>query len=425
MPDGGAPQDPLPGYLAGLERGALVALLLEAAAADGALAGRLRADAALAELREAGRRARQARPGAEAVLLAQQAIEQLWAAEQAADAASPELRSLADEFAQLHLTACAAAASGTAADAAALGAWLARRHLLPSRLPGPGAPRGLTAYTDLLGGSGLAAYATALTRGEQPAPARRLEELHTLRGDTDALVAVLATDLGHPSRHLRIAELLAAADRVPEAVGWAERGVAAVADGLGREDRLTDFLTVHYAAVGRREDALALLREQFLARPDPAAYRALLAAAGPDGAGEEREWALAELHRRASRTTARSWENPAAPLIEVLVATGDLDAAWAAADRYDVPRPARLRLARLRADTHPADAIPVYRQEVEARIELMTRESYRAAVDLVLQLRELHEKSGAPDAFDGLLAELRSTHRAKGSLLAELDAHGL
>ncbi|MHA6760165.1 hypothetical protein [Streptacidiphilus sp. PAMC 29251] len=289
----------------------------------------------------------------------------------------------------------------------------------------------MAAYAELLGEVGLAAYGSALglawgkQGGGAHALARRMEELHTLRGDTDALVEVLATDLSHPSRHLRIAELLAASGRLSEAVDWAEKGLEAAPEQRTHDAPLMVFLSTHYGAVGRREDAVALHRDQFLRRPDPAAYRALLDAAGPEGWTGEREWALAELHRRAAVTTARSWENPAGRLIEVLVAEGEPDAAWAAAVRYRAPHHALLRLAQLRAATHPAEAVPVYRQEVDEQIEAMTRESYRAAVGWIVRLRELYQQIGVPEELGALLSEIRETHRAKGNLMADLDAKGL
>ncbi|MFC1409598.1 hypothetical protein ACEZCY_25465 [Streptacidiphilus sp. N1-12] len=458
-----AHQDLLHGYLAGLDRAALTALLTEAAAADEGLAERLRTAAVRESLRGGStdpaalaravatalepvgpldrdgarhyaeqvqdavgllRRALDGGAGAVVVPLAEQAIVRFGEAVAGADGPSGALSGAADRLAALHLAACEQARP----DPVSLAEWLAERHLSPDH---GRAPSGVAAYAELLGEVGLAAYGAVLglAWGQQGAGqhalARRMEELHTLRGDTDALVAVLATDLSHPSRHLRIAELLAAAGRLAEAVDWAERGLEAAPGQRTHDAPLMVFLTAHYGAVGRRDDAVALHRDQFLRRPDPAAYRALLEAAGPEGWTGQREWALAELHRRAAVPTARSWENPAGRLIEVLVAEGESDAAWSAAVRYRAPHHALLRLAQLRAATHPADAVPVYRQEVDEQIEAMTRESYRAAVGWILRLRDLYQQLGTPEEFGRLLAEIRGTHRAKGSLLADLDAKGL
>ena len=358
------------------------------------------------------------------VRLAQQAVEQVGAAVAWADDYSGELRAGAEDLGELHLDAC----RESHADVAELGGWLAERHLTADQ----DVPYDIDSYVQILGDRGLEAYSSTLTivwdqpgAAGSPALARRLEALHTARGDTDALVAVLAADLGHPSRHLRIAELLAAEGRVAEALDWAERGLAAAPAGRGPDAPLLAFIAEHYGTVGRRDEAVALLREQFQHRPDHDAYRALAAAAAPDDGPEQRAWALAELHRRAARPTTRSWENPAAPLIEFLVADGDLDAAWAAARQYAVPHRALLRLAQLRAAAHPGDAVPVYRQEIDNQIEEQSRESFRAAADWTVRLRELHRQLGTPEEGMRMVAEIRALHRAQGSLMAELDARGL
>ena len=469
-----APDDLLAGYLAGLPREALVLLLVEAAAEDGRLDRRLRTAAVQESLRAEASRPDPSDPerlarvvgtalepvgpldrdgtpgyaaqvdGAVALLrralerggdgstvlpLTEAAIDRFAEAAAGADDPSAALHGSADALAALHLAACERARP----EPVALAGWLARRHLEP----GPGElPRGLGAYADLLGDAGLTAYGEILTAawehgtgegatGGRRTAAKRLEQLHTLRGDTDALVTVLAGDLGHPSRHLRIAELLAADGRVPEAVRWAEQGLAATPDQRTHDSPLVAFLSTQYTAVGRHDDAVALLREQFLRRPDPAGYRALLDAAEPGDRAAQRTWALAELRRRAARTTARSWENPAGPLIEVLVAEGETDDAWSAAVEFDAPHAARLRLAELCAATRPADAVPVYRHELDLRIEAMTRESYRAAADWTARLRELYRRIGRPEEYDALVAGIRDEHRAKGNLIAELDARGL
>ncbi|MFC1421043.1 hypothetical protein [Streptacidiphilus cavernicola] len=473
--------DPAPGlladYLAGLRHDALVRLLIEAAAEDGQLDQRLRAAAVREGLRAAAadpvalaravgtalepvgpldrtgssgyaeqvdgavallRRALELRRDrAAAVLpLVEDAVERFTEATAAADDPSGALRGTADALAELHLAACDQARPKP--EPVALARWLARQHLTRSRGE---LPRAVDAYRHLLGEPGSAAYGEALTAAwEHPgdgavgrrALARRMEQWLTLRGDTDGLVAVLATDLGHPSRYLRIAELLAAAGRVPEAVEWAEQGLTPAPDNRVHDAPVVAFLSTHYAATGRHDDAVTLLRDQFLRRPDPAAYRALLDAATQaaetsdgDRRSLERAWALAELRRRAAKSTARSWENPAGPLIEALLDEGGLDAAWSAAVEFDAPHPTLLRLAELRAATAPADAVPVYRRELDQQIEAMTRASYRAAAERLVQLRELYRRLDAPEEFEALRAEVRDTHRAKGTLIADLDAHGL
>lgn len=441
-------RDQLHDYLTVLDRDVLVGLLVEAAAADPALAGRLRDEAVGQALRvavdqvstlpaEVLMRVLESALGADAHLSGVLALLRAAVADAAPGTAVRlvqravercEDRVAAPELAELHLAACVRARP----EPALLGAWLAERHLLPGRAE---APSPLEAYATLLGEEGLAVYADLLTTvwdqhpdvGRARTLARRMEDLHTLRGDTDAVVAVLATDLGDAGRHLRIAELLVAADRTPEAVAWAERGLAATPAGRVHDSRLLDFLGPRYrGGHGEPGAYLALHREQFARRPDAAAFRVLAAAVDAGDWPEQRAWALAELHRRAARPSARSWENPAAPLIAVLLAEGDPDAAWDAALRYQAGHPTLLRLAELRAADHLEEAVPVYRAEIELQIEAATRESFRAAAERTAQLCALLRRTEPGERqADLLLAELRSTHRNLGNLLAALDTAGL
>ena len=54
-------------------------------------------------------------------------------------------------------------------------------------------------------------------------------------GDVDRLVAIKARTLDHGWDYLEIAQLLHDAGRLEDAIGWAERGVAAHADARLRD----------------------------------------------------------------------------------------------------------------------------------------------------------------------------------------------
>jgi uncharacterized Zn finger protein len=84
-----------------------------------------------------------------------------------------------------------------------------------------------------------------------------------------------------------------------------------------------------------------------------------------------------------------------------------------------------LRLARARATSHPADAIPVFLRAADQAIEEKNRASYRTAADLLAEARSLSARCGTDEAFLGHLVALRSTHRAKRALREELDRVGL
>lgn len=76
-----------------------------------------------------------------------------------------------------------------------------------------------------------------------------------------------------------------------------------------------------------------------------------------------------------------AWGDPPghSTLVEVLMWEDDIDAAWQVAQHGGCSRPLWLRLARARAEKHPADAMPILRREVLAAIEGEKRPAYQTA----------------------------------------------
>ena len=73
-------------------------------------------------------------------------------------------------------------------------------------------------------------------------------------------------------------------------------------------------------------------------------------------------------------------------------------------------------LARARAGTHPADAIPVLLRAAGQEIERRNRETYKAAAHLLTEAKPLFARYGRDQGFQDHLAALRQTHRAKWAL---------
>lgn len=374
------------------------------------------------------------------VPLAQRALELIVKATQQMDTSSGAPGEVCQRALELHARACAEAPP----DPVTLAHWL-----VDLEVEGPGWPEvDLAAYRDGLGEAGVAAYrarveelwAALPPNPRTPgSPAMHLytdddhrrwvlnhmmEALAELDGDVDRLVAVMAADLSSGWQYLRIATALRAAGRAAEALEWAERGLAAGANH--RDPRLVDYVVQEYLRAGRFAEAIGLRREALERSPSQPAYEALRAAA--EAAGQwpaERAWALALLRKQAASGTGALAHNT---LLRALLAEGETDAAWAAATAPGAPGCTDdlwLALAEQRAATHPADAIGVFQRLAEQQIELRDKRGYRQAADLLLKLREFHDRLDQGAAFSAYLAGLKARHKPKRNLIAELARRGL
>lgn len=80
-----------------------------------------------------------------------------------------------------------------------------------------------------------------------------------------------------------------------------------------------------------------------------------------------------------------------------------------------------LRLARVRAETHPADAIPVLQRAADQAIKFGKRDTYRTAAGLLAEAKKLAARCRQEAEFRDHMVALREAHRAKRALREELD----
>ena len=125
--------------------------------------------------------------------------------------------------------------------------------------------------------------------------------------------------------------------------------------------------------LGRIEDAVAVLRSDFVRQPSVPTYRVLLDfAAGVDRADAERIWAMDHAQQLASDPYAQG-----AVLVQLLLSEGDVDAAWEAADRYG-PGWAWRELADRGAKARPGDAADLTGRTSKLTSGIPTRSSIHA-----------------------------------------------
>ncbi|MGZ3142688.1 SWIM zinc finger family protein [Lentzea chajnantorensis] len=286
----------------------------------------------------------------------------------------------------------------------------------------------LPEYEEVLGAAGTARYRELVEKAWQELPPKRpgdhnarrfvithlMEDLAESSGGADRLVEVLARDVTSAYDVLRVAERLCADGRDDEALTWLERGLA----DFEPDRRLRALAAEIHVRAGRRDQAGEVLWAEFTERPAQESYLALRHATA-EGFAPWRGRALAFLAETPPATTP--WSPGRSTLVEILLADGEIDAAWQAAVDGGCSDGLWLRLARARAADHPADAAPVLLRAADQAIELRNRDSYRAAARLLAEAQALFDRCDRDGDFRDHMAALRHAHRTKWALRQELD----
>jgi uncharacterized Zn finger protein len=277
---------------------------------------------------------------------------------------------------ELHLTAC----ESSAVDPVVLAERLFSMAMASELDAFSEAPQ---RYAEILAPVGLARFGelvdTAWERGEkdkEDGESRWLlgswaEQLAREAGDVDRLVAIKSRDLSSDVGYQQIVEVLVESGRHEEALGWAQRGLAATA--VHYQPWLRDFVASTYRASGRLEEAVALRDEQLRDTPSLQAYQALKDDADALGAWlERREAALAQLRDATmpSGKVPRWGRHNRSTLVEIFLWEGEVGAAWEEAQAGGCSEALWRRLAAARADERPQDAVAVYRKLVGQAVGL-------------------------------------------------------
>ncbi|WP_143174512.1 hypothetical protein [Streptoalloteichus hindustanus] len=341
------------------------------------------------------------------------------------------------ELAEEALAVHAAAAGAGGADPVRLAEWL-----LALQVEHPEGPEvTLAEYAGALGAEGLAAYRRRAERlcaqlptvpfGQPPRLDRRrwavlrvMEELAEHTGDVDLQVAVLAKDLSTGWQYLRIATVLQEAGRSEEVLRWVERGLAATR-GRGAAARLVDLAVDECLRQGWAERAVGLLRSAFRQRPGLDTYLRLRAVAEPLGRWPAERAALGAVLAPddAPAQPTREDLDRSSTLVRILLWEGDHEAAWRVAQDRGCDEDTWSALAHGRADTHPEQALTVYRRLVERQLAQPCAATAQVP-ELLDQLRVVADRSGRPDDFTHYLDEVKTRHVADRELLDALTQRG-
>ena len=250
-----------------------------------------------------------------------------------------------------------------------------------------------------------------------------LLELADHDGDVDRAVHLLA-QREHP-QYGAIVDRLREAERTDDAVAWIDRAVAegrVTSHGGGNAYWLSpDDVAATYKGLGRIDDAIGVLRADFVRQPSVQAYRVLLDfAATVDRVDIERAWAFDHARQLAASDRFAA----GAVLVQLHMNDGDIDAAWQAADRYG-PGWAWQELAVRGAEARPVEAADLYRPRLENDLRHPNTKLYSGIAATLATMAELYERGGRSADFASFIAQIRQDYGRRPSLMKALDAKGL
>lgn len=248
-----------------------------------------------------------------------------------------------------------------------------------------------------------------------------LLELADHDGDVDRAIELL-NQREHPQYGAIIAHLREAG-RDDEVVSWIDRAVAEgriSGQGGGNDYWLSPSAVAEtYRGLGRIDDAIAVLRADFVRRPTAHAFRSLLDfAATTYRADTERTWALDHARELACGSGSGS------VLVQLALSEGDVGAAWEAADRYG-PGWAWQELATQGAEARPVAAADLYRQQLENDLQRPNTRLYPGIAATLATMAKLYERGGRSADFAAYIAKIRQDYGRRPSLMKALKAKGL
>jgi len=303
-------------------------------------------------------------------------------------------------------------------------------------------------YADVFGAEGLAEYRRlaesewAKIRQLDPGDGERstkrfritsmMEALAQQSGELEALVEIKRRDLSHAYSFLQIAEIYREAREFDKALDWAEEGMKSFSP---RDTRLVEFLAREYHRRARHDDAMRLIWREFVESPFLKNYQELKAHAlkvrpTPDWPAW-RDKALAHLRgviekeKQAEKTSKNHWHWAGhadnSRLVEVFLWEKRYQEAWQEASAGGCSSGLWLRVADLRQEKHPGDAVPIYKEMIAPILKQANNAAYEEAVKLLQKIRELMGRLDRETEFEDYLAALRVEYKRKRNFIKLLD----
>jgi len=257
-----------------------------------------------------------------------------------------------------------------------------------------------------------------------------MEALARQTGDPEAIVEVKRRDLSHSYSYLQIAEIYSEAAENDKALDWAEEGLKSFPRHYSR---LIEFLTHEYHRRSRHDEAMRLIWEQFVEAPSLGHYQKLKANALKVRPSSDwpawREKALVHLRkvieqeRRDEKPHNWHWPGRAdnSRLVEIFLWEKRYEEAWQEASAGGCSNTLWLRVAAVREEKHPNEAVPIYKEIIVTVLKQANNSAYDEALNLVRKIRELTVRIGRESEFEDYLAALRVEYKRKRNLMKLLD----
>ncbi|HEV2365976.1 MAG TPA: SWIM zinc finger family protein [Caulobacteraceae bacterium] len=207
-------------------------------------------------------------------------------------------------------------------------------------------------------------------------------------GDVDARIALRAKDLSSPWNYLQLAEFCLSQGRQDEALRRAEEGLWVFEDRQP-DERLVVFAAELLAKSGRSDDAAGVLWRAFERVPSLELYLSLRALAGESACVRAVEFLRAQVARRPSELRRQT----ADLLVAILANDRAFDAAWTTVREHGASTAAKEALARASERTHPREAIEVYAERIDRLAERGGNSSYEEAVKLLDRMAALRSSA--------------------------------
>ena len=184
--------------------------------------------------------------------------------------------------------------------------------------------------------------------------------------------------------------------------------------------RLINWLKERYIERGELDSALDLAKQMLERNPRLPCYREVRQLAHGLGVWQELRPQLLE------RWSA---ERQDYLLTEVYLEEGEIDLALHSAKQRDFRHPhdgeQLARVAQAASETHPQNALDMYRQLAESLINVRGRENYQKACAFLLKMRQIYVRLSRESEWTDYIAQLREQNCRLPALLEELGNAGL
>lgn len=300
------------------------------------------------------------------------------------------------------------------------------RWLVKFRDESPGWPDlTLADFVDCFDDGALATYRQAVTEVDVLRSGERhrfevdkmLLELADHDGDVDRAIELLSQGRRGVS-YGAIIERLHAAGRESEVLLWTDR---AIADGRIAADDGNEYwlgartVADRYAAAGRADEGLDVLRRAYRSRAGHSTFARLTSYADSIGRPGEWDWAIAEARRLAATPGGSG-----AALIDIALGEDDFDLAWDAANAYGAGQQWQ-RLAETSRSTRPLDAARLFHPIVDDMLQRADTRMYPKVAKQLVELRGYYDDADSADEFRAYVDDIRAAYARRPSLLKALD----